>query len=110
MFLFPAEIQGQEYPGFTGDGHEAYDGLWLGLRVGESCSGGRGSSEWDGAQVEQAGSLTIPVITWRLLTSPFCLKAVLGTHRQEHPGEEELLGRQEKVSGRGSRGDHGENE
>ncbi|XP_076411393.1 mucin-5B [Peromyscus maniculatus bairdii] len=39
--VWPAEIQGQqslEYPGFTGDGHEAYDGLWLGLRVAPTSS------------------------------------------------------------------------
>lgn len=56
----------------------------------------------------QADGLPTPVSTVRLLTSPFCPKAALGTHRQEHPGEEGLLGRQEKVSGGGSGDDHGE--
>lgn len=107
MFSFPAESQSQgelssEPPELTGDGQKVYSGTWLRLWVGESYSGGRGSGEWSGIQVGQAGGLPTPVNTMRLLTSPFCPKAALGTHRQEHPGEEELLGRQGDVSGGGS--------
>lgn len=109
--FFPAESQSQvelssEHPELTGDGQKVYSGMWLRLWVGESYSGGRGSSEWDGAQVGQADNLPTPVNTVRLSTSPFCPKAALGTHRQEHPGEEELLGRQEELSGGGLGDDH----
>lgn len=62
MFLFTAESQSQvepslEHTELTADGQKVYSGTWHRLWVGESYSGGRGSSEWDGAQVAQADGL-----------------------------------------------------